>query len=230
MYKRLFIYIGVVASVLFTSCSKSEPVGKSVDMTFCASIDASLTRGDTAPLPNVDVCVMEIYYEGNLFDRQKSPLSATKQVVFTASMIAERTYDIVFWAEKDGSYNDASLKAITYSTPIAAPEDIDAFAERCLNQHISASTPAITAVTLKRPLSQIAITSTNPTPVSKVNAPAKYNLLTDTVSDYTDFTYNTSTFYMFIPSTPQQISLTIDDLSCTSVPAARNYKTNIIIH
>lgn len=215
--------------MLVTACSKSLSESTCVDVKLCARVDGCMTRGDQ-PQVVADVCVMEIYWNGNLYDRQKRELSPSKQVEFTATMVAERKYDIVFWAEKDGSYTDTSLREISLSNPSVSPENADAFSARLLDQTISSSTPVMTNVTLTRPLAKISITS--PTQITTVtyNAPSKYNLLTDEVSVYQDFNTGNSNLFLFIGSASQLIDVTIDDKQCTDVPICRNYQTNIIIN
>lgn len=214
--------------MMTTSCSKEEQAAVKVDVDYCATLDCSPTRGD-AYVPNANKCVMEIYYEGALYERQVKDLSVDKKATFTTSVVAQRTYDILFWADVDGSYTRNALTAISFvEDQFGTPANMDAFACRKMNQLITVSTPAVTDVVLTRPMAQICINGLA-TPTSTITSPSVYNLLTDQVTTDKSFTYTTTSFYLFTPAEARMVDMTVGSHNITNVPVARNYKTNINI-
>jgi len=205
-----------------------------VNYTFEAVLDPDmvvLTKGGSeTPAVSADRCVMEIFYNGVSFVRKVEPV-VNGIATITVPVVAGRTYDIAFWADKAGCYNAESLKNVTYAGTYDYSDDsMDAFCV-LIPKITLAQNGVVLSVTLKRPLAKVTVTNA-PAQAVKFKAPSSYNVLEDLVSPtLKDFEYsNSSTMYLFVPATKTTVDMTIGSTSCTSIPIMRNYKTNVIIN
>lgn len=152
--KKLF-YISLALSFFFASCSKVEgtDAAEEVVVNLCPEIPGMMaTRAAEDLTVNKLVCAV--------FDEdQKIVVSETMAITdpedihFSPRLIKGRTYDVVFWAMKEGSYNVKNLPEI-YRVEGKPEVDYDAFTA---TTNIKVDNSVTVPVTLTRPLAQLNI-------------------------------------------------------------------------
>lgn len=167
--KKSLILIAASA-LLFAGCSKENASIYSGD-TVCVTVRTSLPdMGSKAVIDgdgqadSLDHWVVEVrdtlqkdvvyYWE------EKSGEKGAKSQTFELTLVKDHTYDIAFWADKNGCYNAANLKQVSFTdiTKVGNSDSYDAFFT-CKRFKASGST-SMTA-TLYRPLAQINIITTD---------------------------------------------------------------------
>ena len=149
-----------------TACQKSESfdaVSGDVDITVSTSLPAQMAETRAAgDGTTVDRCIMQIYLDGKLYgERQTVAVSALK-ASFSARLVAGKTYDLVFWADKKGAdlntdlhYNTADLSNVTFAEGDAYLGNDDARDAFFGTAQVVADQSKAVSVELRRPFGQL---------------------------------------------------------------------------
>lgn len=201
------IYLLLALPLLLTSCSNDESAAMSeetVQMSFRTEVPTKMGTRASSGL-TVDKVVCAVFESGNEISALRTTVDAGdgSSITFSPQLIKGRTYNIVFWAMKDGSYDVSDLTAIARAANGPANEtDYDAFTA---TTEITVQNADTKAVTLTRPIAQLnigitegdwtAVTSKfNMTPKTvKISFDAQdtYNALAgEVVPGYNTLTYN----------------------------------------
>ena len=147
-----------------TACQKSESfdaVSGDVDITVSTSLPAQMAETRAAgDGTTVNRCIMEIYLDGELYGERQVAAVENLSATFSARLIAGKTFDLVFWADKSGAdinsdlhYNTADLANVAFTGDYIGNDDArDAFFGTA--QVISDKSQAVN-VELKRPFGQL---------------------------------------------------------------------------
>ena len=225
------------AAMLLVGCAKEKlgpdaGSGEMVTANFTAQMQGmpqtkSVTDGEGT---KANRCVMEIYYKGVLYTRDVQPISSMK-ATFTPRLVSNRTYDVLFWADRGEGLADKyyktnaeglGLQAVEMKDTVYTANDDarDAF-------YITESVPVGQQVssetfTLTRPFSQVNIITTDAAVIKNANlypdgvkmvykAPTKFNLLTETLSEEKKLTV-TGAPYEALDTTSVALTLEMDYL------------------
>lgn len=144
--------------LLFTSCSKDENLVReeTVQVSFSTELPKRIdTRSATTDL-NVNKVVCAVFENNTEISalREGIDIEEGKEIIFAPRLIKGRTYDVVFWAMKDESYNVSDMTAIVRTEETVSESDFDAFTE---SVQITVNSSTTETVTLKRPLAQLNI-------------------------------------------------------------------------
>jgi len=148
------IYLLIAPPLFFTSCQNDEQAvsEETVQVSFTAELPQQMgTRASSAL--SVDKVYCAVFENGEEIQNLRGEIGITEgqNIVFAPRLIKGRTYDIVFWASKDGSYNVTDMTAITRNASI--PEaDYDAFTA---TTEITVEGNHSEGITLKRPIAQL---------------------------------------------------------------------------
>lgn len=149
-----------------TACQKTEmtdvtsgDVQITVSTSLPAQMDQTRVAGDGT---TVDRCIMQIYLDGKLYgERQTVAVSALK-ASFSARLVAGKTYDLVFWADKKGAdlntdlhYNTADLSNVTFAEGDAYLGNDDARDAFFGTAQVVADQSKAVSVELRRPFGQL---------------------------------------------------------------------------
>jgi len=195
--KRIYVFLAAAALIL-TGCAKELQGPKGLDgemeeVTFTASLPTEMATkasfdndGNGA---SVNRCIMEIYYEDDLFTRMYAPINEMK-ASFTTNVVSNRTYTVAFWADNvaiptsesglcdDNYYNTASLKAIALKGDYVGNLDArDAFFH-CGSYTVEQGGAVFSDVKLKRPFAQVNVITSDLQVIKPVPAlqPSEVNL------------------------------------------------------
>ena len=198
-----------------TACQKTEAPDSAsgeVAVTVATSLPAQMMETRAAgDGTTADRCIMGIYLDNRLYKRVDPVAIDNLKATFSVRLVAGKTYDLVFWADKSGSdintdlhYNTADLTNVTIAntdTYTGNDDTRDAFFG---NARIVADKSQNIEVELKRPFGQLnvktldmqAVTDAAPALIpAKVKiafeqVPAGINLLTgELTGEVTDITY-----------------------------------------
>ena len=154
---KKLIYLLLAMPLLFTSCSNDEEMAseETVQVSFSTELPKRIgTRANATDL-NVNKVVCAVFENGQEISalRKDIEIQDDGAIVFAPRLIKGRTYDVVFWAYKDGSYSVNKLEEITRIAD--KPEaDYDAFTH---SEKITVSSSDSKTITLTRPLAQLNI-------------------------------------------------------------------------
>ncbi len=147
-----------------SACQKAEsldPASGDVQITVNASFPAQMLETRVAgDGTTVDRCIMQIYLDGELYGEHQYAQVQGLKATFSARLIAGKTFDLVFWADKSGGdinsdlhYNTADLANVAFTGDYIGNDDArDAFFGTA--QVISDKSQAVN-VELKRPFGQL---------------------------------------------------------------------------
>ena len=207
--------------MFFISCNQDDEIisKETVQVSFSAALPQVFGARATTSGLTVDKVVCAVFEN----DVEISNLRETISIVdgqgihFTPRLIKGRSYDVVFWASKEGCYNTQDLTRITRTTPVPtgmAEQDFDAFTESVNIQVTGSDTKS---VTLKRPFAQLNIGVTQEDWNAVVN---NFNLMPSTmvVTIEGKNTFNALTGVAVGEETPITYNLACsgDDLSVNS--------------
>lgn len=153
---RKFIFLLWVMPLLFASCSDDKEVAneETIQVSFSTQLPQRIgTRASSSLNVNKVVCaVFEKGEEiGNL--RQVVDITESGTVEFAPRLIKGHTYDIVFWAMKDGCYDVTDMKAIKRASMVSATEpDFEAFTQ---SVEVEVTGAKSETVKLNRPYAQL---------------------------------------------------------------------------
>lgn len=149
-----------------TACQKAESpeitsdeVQITVETSLPGQLDQTRAVGDGT---TVDRCIMQIYLDGELYGERQVATVSNLKATFSARMIAGKTYELVFWADKHGTdknadlhYNTTDLSQVTFAEGDAYKgndETRDAFFGKV---EVTADQNKSVPVDLKRPFGQL---------------------------------------------------------------------------
>lgn len=204
--KKFLTYIIALAALI--SCGKDElcqqQAAAEVVCNFTAKVSPA-TKNALATVSCAQRCIMEIYYNEELYKRETASVTADA-ASFTVSVVANRTYDVLFWADsaEPGSesayYETASLEAVSFKSGYAGNDAArDAFCASRTDVMISTGGGSF-AVELDRPFAKVDVITSDgltvtpdniPDQVSVTlkNVPTTLNVLTRQVSGNADLIY-----------------------------------------
>ena len=187
---KIYKYIGIIWTLtlwtlFFTACSKEEiaPKVDIVEVSFCTEFPKPMsTRAANLDGYKVYCAVFENDVEITSL-RTAINVVAGQPIVFTPRLVKGRTYNVAFWASKEGAYNVSDMTAIapTLTSAGITGADYDAFTATTT---LTAEGNHSQKITLYRPLAQLNMGVTE----------ADWNTVTDTAK------------------TPTTIKLTIKDV------------------
>lgn len=151
--KKIF-YLLLTLPFFLTSCSNEDMAASedTVQVSFCAEIPQPMATRASSTL-SVDKVYCAVFEKGSEIKtlRQEVDVVDGQPIVFAPRLIKGRTYDIVFWASKEGAYDVNDMTAITRAT---APEsNFDAFTAHTEVFVSNSNQP--TSIVLTRPLAQL---------------------------------------------------------------------------
>ena len=152
--KKLF-YISLALSFFFASCSKEAGDGltETVVVNLCPEIPGMMaTRAVNDLTVNKLVCAV-FDEDQEIVVSETIAITDPADIHFSPRLIKGRTYDVVFWAMKEGSYNVDNLSQI-YRVEGKPEVDYDAFTA---TTKITVESSETIGVTLTRPLAQLNI-------------------------------------------------------------------------
>lgn len=163
MMKRFFSFAAVIALlVAAVSCEKdnfnaSEQVQLSVVVPAQPATRAQMSDGTTADELVYEVYVgSEVMYEGVVGAASELTDKGYRQFVLNLQLVKGQSYDILFWAQNEGTgfYNTTSLKEVstTYTGAFANDETRDAFYGSLLAYDVAQGNKT---VELTRPFAQL---------------------------------------------------------------------------
>ena len=147
-----------------TACQKTESFDAAsgdTQITVKASFPAQMTETRAAgDGTTVDRCIMQIYLDGELYGERQVAAVENLSATFSARLIAGKTFDLVFWADKSGAdinsdlhYNTADLANVAFTGDYIGNDDArDAFFGTA--QVVADKSQAVN-VELKRPFGQL---------------------------------------------------------------------------
>ena len=157
---KKLIYLLLAMPMLFISCNQEDEIAseETVQVSFSAGLPQTLGSRTTSGL-TVDKVVCAVFENDSEIPSLRETISIVdgQNIVFAPNLIKGRTYDIVFWACKDGVYNTSELTAITRTIPVpdgTTEADYDAFT---YSAEITVASSDSKTVTLTRPLAQLNI-------------------------------------------------------------------------
>ena len=247
MYKiksTLKFVAALAAGLSLFACSKSGVEdGNDTVATFVVSASndpATKAVADNDGLAaNVNRCIMEIYYGGELYGRYVQPMTDKESVFENIPLVPGRTYDVCFWADcatVDNSLEGFADKYYTTSDGLTAVkmtaasyganDDMrDAFCKK-QSYTVDASKNQSFSTTLTRPFAQVNVITTDvkavklaslwPETVKLVyEAPTTYNVLSDELSDVKELTVS-GDVYQAINADKDELTLAMDYLFSSS--------------
>ncbi len=151
------IYLLLILPPLFASCSNDDfsAVGdEAVEVSFSAQIPLAMGTRASAPT-TVDRVYCAVFENGNEIKSLRKIIEIVdgQDIRFTPRLMKGRTYNVVFWAAKDGSYNVGNLTEITRNAGVAE-ENFDAFTA---TEKITVQNSEVIDVTLSRVMAQLNI-------------------------------------------------------------------------
>lgn len=155
--KKTLITILVLLFVL-SGCNTSEVAQneETVQVSFCAEIPEMMGTRAGSDL-TVDKVYCAVFENGEELSnlRKEIAIEEGTPIVYAPRLVKDRTYDVVFWASKDGSYDVRDMTQIARSVSGPANEaDYDAFTA---TDQITVQNAIAKPITLTRPLAQLNI-------------------------------------------------------------------------
>lgn len=153
---RKLIYLLMTMTLFIASCSNDDMAVSEeiVEVNFCAELPKRMGTRATSAL-SVDKVYCAVFENGEEITTLREDIDIVEGVpiVFSPRLIKGRTYDVVFWASIEGSYNVDNMTSITRSSNSTAPEtDFDAFTA---TKEITVTGNYADEITLKRPIAQL---------------------------------------------------------------------------
>ena len=204
--KRLIYSVLALAAMAFAFPSCNDDAPDEVQMTFTASLAQNTSSRALSDGSKISKVKCEVY-EGNIKRTEATVNFENGSASYSPTLLKGRTYQVVFWAYKDGAYNVSDLTQITRTQNVLScnNEDLDAFTAVKDNVNTEVTGTDLT-VTLYRPLAQLRIGTTTQdindaksllankdlkkSMITIDNAYTKYNALTKTSSEPQSVTFS----------------------------------------
>ena len=153
----------IVLPFFLVGCNTSEVAQneETVQVRFCAEIPEIMGTRAGSDL-TVDKVYCAVFENGEELNdlRKEITIEQGTPIVYAPRLVKDRTYDVVFWASKDGSYDVTDMTQIVRSVSGPANEsDYDAFTA---TDQITVQNAISKPITLTRPLAQLNIGITEP--------------------------------------------------------------------
>ena len=190
--KKLFLLTTVLLFGM-TACQKTEmsdATSGNTQITVKAALPAQMAETRAAgDGTTVNRCIMQIYLDGKLYGERQVAAVENLSATFSARLVAGKTFDLVFWADKSGAdintdlhYNTADLANVAFTGDYIGNDDArDAFFGTA--QVISDKSQAVN-VELKRPFGQLNVKTLDMAEVAAASAalvPSKVKIAFDEV-------------------------------------------------
>lgn len=153
---KKIIYVLFVLPWILVSCSQEadQVVEESVEVNFSTAIPGQISTRATDLSVNKLVCAVFDEHQ-EIVVSEIIAITDPADIHFSPRLIKGRTYDVVFWAMKDGNYDVTDLTEIVRSSNGSLNEaDYDAFTA---TTNIKVDNSVTVPVTLTRPLAQLNI-------------------------------------------------------------------------
>ncbi len=153
--KKLF-YLLLATPLLLASCSNDEEVAneETVQVSFSTELPGRIGTRAASTL-NVNKVVCAVFENDTEIKNLREVIDITEagSIEFAPRLIKGRTYDVVFWAMKDGCYDVSDMTAITrVSGGTSSEAEFESFTE---SVEIEVTGSKSETVTLKRPYAQL---------------------------------------------------------------------------
>ena len=153
--KKLF-YLLLATPLLLASCSNDEEVASEeiVQVSFSTELPGRIGTRAASTL-NVNKVVCAVFENDTEIKNLREVIDITEagSIEFAPRLIKGRTYDVVFWAMKDGCYDVSDMTAITrVSGGTSSESEFESFTE---SVEIEVTGSKSETVTLKRPYAQL---------------------------------------------------------------------------
>lgn len=151
---KKIIYVLFVLPWILVSCSQdaAQGVEESVEVNFSTAIPGQINTRATDLSVNQLVCAV-FDEDQEIVVSETIAIADPANIHFSPRLIKGRTYNVVFWAMKEGSYNVDNLSQI-YRVEGKPEVDYDAFTA---TTKITVESSETIGVTLTRPLAQLNI-------------------------------------------------------------------------
>lgn len=205
---KKILYLLLILPLLFSSCNNDDSVmgEEIVEVSFCARLPYEMGTRASSTL-SVDRVYCAVFENGEEIDyfRQTINIVNGEPIVYSPRLVKGRTYQIVFWASKEGAYDVTNMTAITRTSNTTFTEvDFNAFTAAI---SITVMGNYTGAIMLRRPIAQLNMGMTqedwngvanpetfNMVPTTtKITIPGKttFNALTaEATGEEVDITYN----------------------------------------
>lgn len=156
MNKSIIISLAIL--LLISGCNSSEVAQneETVQVRFCAEIPEMMGTRAGSDL-TVDKVYCAVFENGEELNdlRKEITIEEGTPIVYAPHLVKDRTYDVVFWASKGGSYDVTDMTQIVRSVSgLANESDYDAFTA---TDQITVQNAIAKPITLTRPLAQLNI-------------------------------------------------------------------------
>ena len=176
-----------------TACQKTESLDAAsgdtqitVKASFPAQMAETRAAGDGT---TVDRCIMQIYLDGEIYGERQVAAVENLSATFSVRLVAGKTFDLVFWADKSGAdinsdlhYNTADLANVAFTGDYIGNDDArDAFFGTA---QVAAGESQAVNVELKRPFGQLNVKTLDMAEVAAASAalvPSKVKIAFDEV-------------------------------------------------
>ena len=159
--KKLFLLAAGLALTL-TACQKDEGLVsggadyQTITVTLPQSMQTRATADDFGGGTLVDRCLLQVYRNNQPYGEQQVATVTGKKATFTLRLVAQQTYDFVFWADcsTGDHYATEDLTNITVKGDYTGNNDeFDAFTGNLLGYNVSGAFQE--NITLRRPFGQL---------------------------------------------------------------------------
>ena len=190
--KKLFLLTTVLLFGM-TACQKTEmsdATSGNTQITVKAALPAQMAETRAAgDGTTVDRCIMQIYLDGELYGERQVAAVENLSATFSVRLVAGKTFDLVFWADKSGAdintdlhYNTADLANVAFTGDYIGNDDArDAFFGTA---QVAAGESQAVNVELKRPFGQLNVKTLDMAEVAAASAalvPSKVKIAFDEV-------------------------------------------------
>mgnify|MGYP005870367667 CR=1 FL=1 len=163
--KKVFLLAAGLAMIL-TACQKeeslSDPGGvctQAITVTIPQELQTRAMAADFGNGSQVDRCLLQIYRNGQPYGEQQTATVTNNAATFTLRLVAQQTYDFVFWADcsaDGGRYDTDDLTAITLKDGVSYTGNDDKFdAFFFCKKDYTVSESFSEEFTLRRPFGQL---------------------------------------------------------------------------
>lgn len=158
MGMKKLIYLLLAMPLFIASCNNDGIAvnEETVEVSFIAKVPQSMGSRAASTL-SVDRVYCAIFEDGEEISSLREVISIEdgKDIVFSPRLIKGRTYDVVFWAAKEGFYNVENMTSISPNSKA----DVDGGSFDAFTAHttVSVNNTQTNPITLKRPFAQMNI-------------------------------------------------------------------------
>lgn len=155
MKKLIYIFLMLAA----VACEKNDsiaPVDETAVVTVSASLPRSIATRSEAYTQVVDKVACAVFKDGVEIEQLRRTLDATDETMtYEPRLAIDQTYDVVFFAYKEGAYNVDDLTSIKRMDGVTLDEQYFEVFAACKTINVDGDMNI--SVTLKRPVAKISI-------------------------------------------------------------------------